>query len=300
MIRCLQCIQAGPADIAPPPKQQQQRETLQRELRALWAELKVEDGVPASQLYRAEVCGDAKHEDVAAFLSRLQISKRQKLGEDEFVAIVPRVRASAGTAPVSLSAAQLSEWVARLQAIRAEAQPETRNAALDEADPGPAQLAPWLYLGSKEHSADMALLRRLGVGSVLNCAATECKDPLRQYAEANVAHAEIGALDRAGYPLVVRHAEEATAQIRQWRAARGEGGEGGGATLVHCVQGINRGATVAVLALMTSEQPMSLPDAVRHTVARRPAVLCNRDFLEQLVRWAAAEGRLNGPNAPPK
>ena len=69
-----------------------------------------------------------------------------------------------------------------------------------------------------------------------------------------------------------------------------------GPVLVHCVEGRNRSATLCVAWLMV-EGKLPLVDAVRTVFRRRPIVLTNASFLEQLIDLAKGLDLLGGQEA---
>ena len=127
------------------------------------------------------------------------------------------------------------------------------------------------------------------VSAVLVCMGGAAAAVTKQMQKKGLAHHGLdGCEDREGYPLLERHLDEARTFIRsQLRAAAAKGG----CVLVHCHEGKNRSATLCVAYLMV-ECRMRLPDAVEHVWRRRPIVLSNESFVEQLIQLAAREGLL--------
>lgn len=97
-----------------------------------------------------------------------------------------------------------------------------------------------------------------------------------------------GCEDKEGYPLLERHLLEACTFLRQQLAAVAPTN---GCVLIHCHEGKNRSATLAIAYLMV-EHRMRLADAVEHVWRRRPIVLSNESFIDQLVDLAETEGLL--------
>ena len=64
-----------------------------------------------------------------------------------------------------------------------------------------------------------------------------------------------------------------------------------GSVLVHCHEGENRSAALVVAYLMVEER-MSLHEAVEQVWSRRPIVLSNDSFVDQLFDLAEREGLL--------
>ena len=135
--------------------------------------------------------------------------------------------------PVRLSPADANAWVRRVKAA------VTPVRELDP-DPSPALLAPGLYLGSMAHASNVPLMKRLGLTHVLDCADRE---PIEAYDAAGVEHLLLGAQDNTSYPLLKTHSAQAAAFLRPAL-------DGGGAVLVHCEQGINRSAAIAIAFLL--------------------------------------------------
>ena len=67
--------------------------------------------------------------------------------------------------------------------------------------------------------------------------------------------------------------------------------DGGGAVLIHCEQGINRSAAIAI-AFLLEWRMEPLLDVVASAFAARPIILQNQGFVTQLVEHAAALGLL--------
>ena len=102
----------------------------------------------------------------------------------------------------------------KLQRIRpssAAAERGRADAPTDDAEPSlfPGDLP--LYVGTAAHAADAALLRRLGIGAVLNCAAKDpavvsaCAEACDAYDAAGVTYAGLEARDQPDYPLLREH-----------------------------------------------------------------------------------------------
>eukprot|EP00908_Phaeocystis_cordata_P020102 Transcript_31770.p3 GENE.Transcript_31770~~Transcript_31770.p3 ORF type:complete len:282 (+),score=98.78 Transcript_31770:68-913(+) len=263
----------------------------QSELRALFQQHAGADGlVAASLLFQPRVCAPADQQDVRAWAGRASMSKKQRFDVDTFLSLVPEARASVGGAPVDLTPKITAEWMARLDAAL-----PTREDFLDE---GPAllgrggALGGGLYLGSYAQAQDLELLCRLGVRAVVNCAPSDCKPPRAQYDAAGVELLCTDAKDYEGYLVVERHLGEVVAFL----APRLE--EAGGVALVHCMQGVNRSATLA-LAFLVTKQRAALLSSIRAAHALRPIILQNVSFRLQLLQLAAQHGLLNEPKDAP-
>ena len=81
--------------------------------------------------------------------------------------------------------------------------------------------------------------------------------------------------------------EDACAFIKEQLAASAPNG----CVLVHCHEGKNRSAALVVAYLMVEER-MSLYEAVEQVWSRRPIVLSNDSFVDQLIDLAEREGLL--------
>ncbi|XP_013399808.1 dual specificity protein phosphatase 14 [Lingula anatina] len=67
----------------------------------------------------------------------------------------------------------------------------------------------------------------------------------------------------------------------------------GGKTLVHCIAGVSRSATICI-AYMMKHYKMSLRDAFSHVKAKRPFIRPNVGFWKQLIEY---EKKLKGKNS---
>lgn len=121
----------------------------------------------------------------------------------------------------------------------------------------------------------------------VNCLGQAAVDCCRgEYTRAGLARDAVLALeakDIEGHPMVQRHLASFLAFVRAAPA---------GDVLVHCVEGRNRSATLCVAWLMV-EGRLPLTAAVRYVFERRPIILTNQSFVDQLVALAAAEGLLS-------
>ena len=61
-----------------------------------------------------------------------------------------------------------------------------------------------LFVGSGAHAGDVKLLKRLGIGAVLNCAPSVCSDPVAAYKVQDIAYLAIDAHDDRDFPLLSR------------------------------------------------------------------------------------------------
>lgn len=122
-------------------------------------------------------------------------------------------------------------------------------------------------------AASVAMMQQLGVTFVINVTAvTELTDtPLpaedTRYLRIPVKDNKEANLERYFHEVADMIEEESNA---------------GGVTLVHCVAGISRSATLCLAYLMKHHR-MSLKDAYNHTKAKRPQVRPNVSFVKQLM-----------------
>jgi len=152
----------------------------------------------------------------------------------------------------------------------------------------PCELAPDLYLGSVSEALNTGKLKSLGITHVLNMASGAGMVPTGQqlYGD-SVAYYAVPADDDASYDLL-EHFDEC-------RAFQGDCRAKGGKLFIHCMAGINRSGAMAVALLVADG--WDLLDAIRHAHARRGAVVWNKGFQLQLVRFARKRGRLGDIDA---
>ena len=225
----------------------------------------------------------------AAALAHYGISKRNTLVVAEFAKMAAEVQRWAGRnidpfggMPSSTRNDKANEWVDRLR--RAVAPPGTAGSGGSDSA-APAEVAPGLFVGSHRHAQDVKKLAALGVRSVLNCAPTEHPRP-SSYTAAGIHYKEIFARDDDAYPLIQSH----LAEVRTFAGGALDRGDGG--VLLHCSQGLNRSAGLA-LALLLEREGVPLLPLARRCAARRPGMLQrNRGFCKQIVALAASIGLL--------
>lgn len=145
-----------------------------------------------------------------------------------------------------------------------------------------------LYVGSGAHASNVALLQKLEIGAVLNCAPTVCRDPKDKYKQHKIAYLEIEAHDDRNFPLLTECLAKASAFIREHHA-QGRG------VLVHCMAGVNRSATLAVAHLLLAHK-RNLFELFAECVAARPSILQNPSFQLQLCALAHRNGLLTEPS----
>ncbi|KDR19773.1 dual specificity protein phosphatase 14 isoform X2 [Zootermopsis nevadensis] len=124
------------------------------------------------------------------------------------------------------------------------------------------------------------LLRELGVSCVVNAASELPDTPLPQ--DRQVAYFKVGVEDRPNVDLL-SHMDFVADMIEEVRCADGK-------TLVHCVAGVSRSATLCLAYLMKHER-MPLRKAFSYLRSRRPSIRPNSGFFSQLIEF---ERRLFG------
>ncbi|EDV93202.1 dual specificity protein phosphatase 18 [Drosophila grimshawi] len=139
--------------------------------------------------------------------------------------------------------------------------------------PGISRLTPSLYLCGAA-AVVPAHLDKLGVSCVVNVAPELPDTPLSSVT--NPLYLRINAQDRAGVNLAA-HFEEVADLIEEVRLS-------GGCSLVHCVAGVSRSASLC-LAYLIKYGGMSLREAYTHVQSRRPQVRPNSGFFQQLRQY---------------
>lgn len=147
---------------------------------------------------------------------------------------------------------------------------------------GPAQLAPYLFLGSAQHAKDPRTLSALHITDVINCAEEEVGiehyDALK---EAGIQCSGFNSCDSADY-LMVQHYPQVLALVSGVKQRCG-------VCLVHCVAGVNRSGFLAI-ALLCALEGQSLIQAATWARGQRGRVCTNRGFQQQLLSLAETEG----------
>jgi len=168
-----------------------------------------------------------------------------------------------------------------------------------EPDHLPTPVGRQVLVGSVRHATMVPMLRRLGVTHVVNCAAGDCSVPVGEYEEVGIEYMPLRGVDNEGYPILKRHLE----QLLQFvgpvldnsTLAKGREHANKGRVLLHCVAGRNRSVALAV-ALVLIFELMPLPNIVRRLFQRRPFVLTNQSFRQQLSDLAEQQGLLTSPS----
>ena len=146
---------------------------------------------------------------------------------------------------------------------------------------GASQLLSFLYLGSQQDAADLALLHTLGITHVLNCAAGYTKTNQKYYGK--IKYKEFQAEDEDDYDMM-QHFKEAYHFIEDAR-------QSGGKIMIHCLMGINRSGVLAIAYIMVHKNigPISAVQLARRS---RSVLLTNDGFQRQIVRFAHQRGLL--------
>jgi protein-tyrosine phosphatase len=146
-----------------------------------------------------------------------------------------------------------------------------------------------VWIGSMFDAVNMEWLREQGITHVVNCA-----DAVASYAKrvtGNTVIREVLVLeaeDSAEYMILDRHLDDV---LRFCDAAFR--GDCRAKILVHCMAGVNRSATLALAYAACSSQRgcegsriQRLADAFVRVMRKRPIILTNVEFYNQLLIWA--------------
>ncbi|CAM9305611.1 unnamed protein product [Phaeothamnion confervicola] len=152
-------------------------------------------------------------------------------------------------------------------------------------DNAPAQILPYLYIGSIGAAFDLPVLQDLGITHII-CAGPKLPELFPEH----IVYLRVHLADRPGDDLLC-HVPATIGFITG--AARG-----GGKTLVHCLQGRSRSAAL-ILAYLVAERDTPLAEALEAVRRARPCIQPNLGFMAQLrgleklwLRWTdkTAEG----------
>ncbi|GLV41385.1 uncharacterized protein CBL_06615 [Carabus blaptoides fortunei] len=146
---------------------------------------------------------------------------------------------------------------------------------------GIAELTDSLFLCSAV-ALRPSVLTALGVTCVVNAAAELPDTPLPND---SIVYFKVCILDRVQCDLL-QHFDTVSDLIQEIRKS-------GGKTLVHCVAGVSRSASLCVAYLM-KYQHMSLLQAYNYVKSKRPQIKPNNGFFRQLIEY---EYRLFGENS---
>lgn len=167
-----------------------------------------------------------------------------------------------------------------------------------QADHLPTPVGRQILCGSVRHATMVPMLRRLGVTHVINCAAGDCSVPVDELEEVGIEYLPLRCFDAEGYPILKSHLQqvvdfaapvlEASTLAKGVHSTRGK-------VLLHCVAGRNRSVALAV-ALVLIFELTPLPNVVRRLFQRRPFILTNQSFRQQLSELAEQQGLLTSPS----
>ena len=168
-----------------------------------------------------------------------------------------------------------------------------------EPDYLPSPVSNRVLVGSARHAISVAMLRRLGVTHVCNCAAGDCAAPVGEYEEHGIEYLAVRAPDAEGYPILQQHLRAVLDFVQAFTANQTTMGKGSGPprgkVLLHCSAGRNRSVTLALaIELVHGAEP--LPNLVRRLFQRRPFILTNQSFRQQLAQLAEQQGLLVSPS----
>ncbi|KAI8046929.1 dual specificity protein phosphatase 18 [Drosophila gunungcola] len=139
--------------------------------------------------------------------------------------------------------------------------------------PGLSRLTPSLILCGAA-AVVPAYMDKLGVSCVINVAPELPDTPLPSHG--NPLYLRINAQDRSEVDLY-KYFDEVADLIEEVRLS-------GGCSLVHCVAGVSRSASLCLAYLMKHAR-MSLREAYEHVQSIRPQVRPNSGFFQQLRRY---------------
>ncbi|KAH8268224.1 hypothetical protein KR026_002316 [Drosophila bipectinata] len=148
--------------------------------------------------------------------------------------------------------------------------------------PGLSRLTPSLILCGAA-AVVPAYMDKLGVSCVINVAPELPDTPLSS--DKNIVYLRINAQDRSQVDLS-QHFDEVADLVEEVRLS-------GGCTLIHCVAGVSRSASLC-LAYLMKHSGMSLREAYKHVQSIRPQVRPNSGFFQQLRQY---ELQLRGTNS---
>lgn len=135
-----------------------------------------------------------------------------------------------------------------------------------------SQVLPFLYLGNERDAKDLARLKRLNIGYVLNVTAH-----VPQYFDAlGIRYKRIPASDSAQQNLK-QYFEEAIEYIDDAR-------QNGSKVLIHCHAGVSRSATVTIAYLLKHTR-MAMADAYKFVKGKRFIISPNFNFMGQLLEF---------------
>ncbi|XP_041037920.1 dual specificity protein phosphatase 10-like isoform X2 [Carcharodon carcharias] len=143
--------------------------------------------------------------------------------------------------------------------------PDVENAEL-------SPIVPFLYLGNERDAQDLAKMRQLNVGYVIN---VTTHLPLYHAQVGNVRYKRLPATDNSKQNLR-QYFEEAFEFIEAHLSGKG--------VLIHCQAGVSRSATL-VIAYLMKHTLMTMTDAYKYVKGKRPIISPNLNFMGQLLEF---------------
>jgi hypothetical protein len=144
----------------------------------------------------------------------------------------------------------------------------------------PIEVMDRVWLGSSDDAANNYFLGDERISHVVNCADESARGSLYVRGKA-LKYACLNAIDSLGYPLIATHYPLFKGMMDFALDSDPEH-----RVFVHCRMGLNR--SVALLALYTAERTgTDLADVVHQMWQRRPGILENDAFIQQMTAWRA-------------
>lgn len=160
--------------------------------------------------------------------------------------------------------------------------------------------APWLWLGRASNAKDVKWLRRHRVTHFVNCV-SERQAPHKDVLSDGVRVLTLNSHDTDQYPLF----DHVDARRTNWdrvqsfldqarRTYRDTNGHRG-TTLIYCMAGLNRSASLLTAYMATRFKGLGPEKVANFIKTRRPGALSNQSFAEQLARIVVGLKRASGP-----
>ena len=145
---------------------------------------------------------------------------------------------------------------------------------------GIAEALPGLWIGNRNAAAQLGVLKKLNIGSCVNCTDDQHMHPshFRYY---HVAVQDSESVD------IVQHVPNLVPWIKRQMSS-------GEAVLVYCHMGVSRSCTIIIALILHLRPTWSLMQAWEHVKSVRKQVKPNGGFLKQLVKL---EYELRGENS---
>uniref|UniRef100_UPI00398F5561 dual specificity protein phosphatase 10-like n=1 Tax=Pristiophorus japonicus TaxID=55135 RepID=UPI00398F5561 len=134
-------------------------------------------------------------------------------------------------------------------------------------------ILPFLYLGNERDAQDLARLRRLNVGYVINVTTH-----LPLY------HAQAGAMHYKRLPATDNSKQNLRQYFEEAFEFIEEAHQSGKGVLVHCQAGVSRSATL-VIAYLMKHTLMTMTDAYKYVKGKRLIISPNLNFMGQLLEF---------------